>query len=233
MMRNLTSIVLVLAVVGCGGDDDGGGTPLTLAEFGAQLGAAQCHKAFECCTPAEISMFYAGNAFSDEAGCVEVYAHAWETIGALRQASIDAGNTVFDGSNASTCISALTDLTCAEFGSNHDALNGRCPAPFEGQLANGMACANDSECQTGYCEGENELGSMPTPGTCKDLPGEGDACTDFDCAQGLICDHDVCIAPKADGAACYSPDECASGGCNGATQTTQGTCGEQMLCNGV
>ena len=149
----------------------------------------------------------------------------------MYQASIDAGKLAYNASSASSCIAAMRDVTCTEFAVDDDALESRCPNPFEGQVANGMQCAFDEECQSGYCEGDSQ-GNNPMSGTCKPLPTQGQACIDFECADNLQCDAGTCSPLKADGEECFDGEECMSGGCNGATNNAPGMCGAAMLCDG-
>lgn len=230
-MSRLYSTVLVLGLVACGGADDSGSGSIALANLGTAVGDAYCAKAFECCTTAEISEMFDGAPFSDEAGCRMFYTGFFNAFSSMYQASVDAGKLVYDGAAASQCMSALRSLSCTEFAREGDPLSTMCENPFQGQVANGMQCAYDEECMSGYCEGDTQFNN-PMPGTCKAFPTSGQACPDFDCAEGLQCQNGTCMALKADGAECFDGEECMSGGCNGAGNTTPGTCGAPMTCNG-
>jgi hypothetical protein len=234
-MRIFTWAIVSVTLSACGSDGGGGGgggDPIALEDLGAALGAAHCAKAFECCTAAELPQFYANVPFSDVAGCEDYYNKFYNFLIPMFQASVDGAKMTYDGDAARDCVDAIAELSCTVFAANHDIFEGRCASPFTGLVATGMPCAGDNECTTGYCEGEEELATPPTPGVCKTLPTVGQTCDDFDCAAGLECIQHVCSALKADGASCYQPDECQSGGCNGASTGQMGTCGEQMICNG-
>ena len=213
-------------------DDDSGGGDVALADIGATFGAAYCAKAFDCCTAAEIPQFFEGASITDEPGCVMFYTNVFGALTATYQASIDAGKLVYSSSAASQCVSALRAQACPDFASAHDPLQNECSNPFMGQVAANAACNFDEECVSGYCEGDVQFGT-PRPGVCKSLPGSGAMCPDFDCAEGFQCQSGTCMALKADGASCYGGDECASGGCNGASGNTAGMCGVANTCNGM
>ena len=46
-------LVVCALLVGCGGDDSGGGSPIAIEDLGMRLGEVSCQKVFECCTDAE------------------------------------------------------------------------------------------------------------------------------------------------------------------------------------
>jgi hypothetical protein len=226
------SLSLSFAAFTACSDDDAGGGSIALANLGDAVGSAYCAKAFECCTAAEIMVRFQGTQVTDEASCRMFYAAVFTAFAGDYQASVDAGKLVYDGAAASQCVSALRAMACTDFARDDDPLSSQCPNPFQGQVANGMQCAFDEECQSGYCEGDAQLPEPGTPGTCKAPPTAGQACPDFTCADGLQCQAGTCMALKPDGASCYDGEECASAGCNGASNGSPGTCGVPMTCNG-
>lgn len=231
-MINLRATVLVMALVGCGGDDDGGGGGgVAITDFGQRFADAYCTKAFSCCTTAEIPEYFDFFTFTTEAECKQTYGALFAGLTQMYQTSIDAGKIVYNASSAGACLDAVSALSCPQFATDEDTLNDRCPNPFEGQVANDMPCASDEECQSTYCEGDRQ-GNTPTNGVCKAIPAQGQMCTDFVCAQGSYCDSGTCAPAQADGAECFDGEECMSGGCNGAMDSTPGTCGTAMLCDG-
>lgn len=223
-------VLLTSVLIGCGGDDDGGGG-VALANFGTVFGSEFCGKAFECCTMAEVSEFFDGAPFTTETECTNFYGGFFMSLATMYQASIDAGRLEYNANASQQCVTALRAQACADFARDDDPLKDNCPNPFVGKVANGMSCNMDEECVTGYCEGDSQFGN-PMPGTCKHLPGSGAQCIDFTCADGFTCDSGTCEPLKADGASCFDGDECTSGGCNGAGSSTPGTCGAPQICNG-
>ena len=229
-MTLLRTLVLASTLLACGGDDDSG-SGIALANLGTSIGTAYCAKAFECCTAAEISERFAGAPFTDEPGCVQFNTRFFDALLPMYQASIDAGKMTYSASAASQCVAALRAQTCNDFASEHDELASACPNPFTGQVENNMACNFDNECASEYCEGDTQFGNNPQPGVCKPMPAVGQSCPDFDCATGAYCDAGTCAALKADGASCFSGEQCASGACN--ESGSGGTCGAPMTCNGL
>lgn len=226
-----SSLLAFSLLTACGGDDSGSGA-IALANLGDAMATSYCAKTFECCTMAETEQRFEGAPVTDEASCRMFYAGFFNALAADFQASIDAGKLVYDGDAARQCVNALNAMACTDYARDDDPLSRECPDPFMGQVANDMQCKFDDECQSGYCEGDSQFPAPGTPGTCKAAPTSGQACMDFTCADGLTCENGVCTALKADGAACYDGAECQSGGCNGASQSTAGTCGAPTTCNG-
>ena len=234
-MRKL-ALCLVAMGFGCGG----GGDP-SLQQFFNDTASIECQQIFQCCDSTEIMDQFQGlnPPITTESGCVNSYQGLFQALLLPQmQASIDNGRMVYHADLAGACIDALDGLTCAEF-SGFSSSSGVAPAgcsdPFEGLVADGDPCASDNECQSSYCEGD----SSSQEGTCKQLPGDGAACPDFDCADGFWCDFatggGTCVATKADGTDCNGNDECQSGSCvdPDPNDTTPGMCGTQMICDGM
>ena len=106
-----------------------------------------------------------------------------------------------------------TEIVCAEpVGSGDDCKFG-VPSP----------CPVDE-----YCDADIQAGMAD--GTCRPLPGAGDACVEVPgspgCAPGLFCDvDDRCHARNRLGQPCASDDGCASGNC------MAGTCERPEACD--
>ncbi len=234
-MRKLL-LCLVAAGFGCGG---GGGDP-SLQQYINDVASLECQKIFECCDANEIMDQFQGLTppITTEAGCVQAYQGLFQALALPQlQASIDNGRLVYHADAAGACLDGAASLSCVEFsgtGAGTDAPPG-CTNPFEGLVANDGACASDNECQSEYCEGD----TSSQEGTCKTLPGDGAACPDFECADGFWCDFatngGTCVATKADGTDCNGDDECQSGACvdPNPSDTTPGTCGSNMVCDGM
>jgi hypothetical protein len=88
-------------------------------------------------------------------------------------------------------------------------------------LAKGKPCREDPECIEGVCvRGGRVIGDVCGPADDGELCTlrAGDDDPDIECRGNLICytyaNPDRCSRPKDNGAACYRPEECASGWCH-------------------
>jgi hypothetical protein len=230
-----------LAGAGCGGDDDdergpdGGadaGAGFEAAALAARLADALCPQLLRCCSDAELGELFAEadppGPPADAAACAEaVTGPLGEELGRL-SASVEAGRLRYRADRMDECLGLLGELTCDEFaGTVGDDLYRfpACDAPFAGAVAEGGRCAGDLDCAAGLCAGrqDGELGS------CRAAPGEGEACVDGRCGEGLYCDDigGACIAQREDGAECTGEDQCRSGAC------PDGRCGDgNPICDG-
>lgn len=188
----------VAALTACGG-----GSPISEAAYPDEVARAACAKLFDCCDASEV-MIVASGKFTDEASCrVSVAAN-------MRQ---DEGvpNTRFDGDAARDCVDAYAALSCSAFGSDDTEAVTSCTHIYVGTIEDGQACEESDSCKSGFCEGT-------TTRTCGTLPGNGEACAQYSCAEGLACSDDmICEPPHANGAACWMSDQCTSRYCNTAT----------------
>ena len=99
---------------------------------------------------------------------------------------------------------------------DHPECEGRCAhGKCEDAVALGAECKSDSQCGKNRC----------VAGKCdaRPLPEVGAACPAGTCAPGAGCVSGVCVAPKAEGAACSSHAECR-GECVTEDGGTAGTC---------
>jgi hypothetical protein len=233
-------LVLCALLVGCGGDDSGGGT-VALDDLGLQLASTSCAKMFDCCTDAEImaqfmGITHNGQPITTEAQCVD-FANAFFTGLAVAQykESIAKGRMEYDGAAASDCIAFLGTLSCSEYskGAEIAGTSTECRPFILPKVANDGACTQDYECVSDNCEGAMvSTGGTSTDGACKPLPTAGEAC-DSECAEGSYCGYDTttstekCLALKADGAQCSLDRECTSDNCDDTSRmcvTTAPTC---------
>ena len=218
-MRIASSLItLVLSIAACGGDG-GGGDSISLDELGAELGASSCAKIFECCSESELMEMFEGidPPITTVEECEQFYAAfiGGLLLGPAREA-VDRGTLVYNADLAGDCIAAFDSLSCDEVESAMDPTFEGCENIFEGQLANEESCVTDLECQSGFCDGDSLDGD---PGVCKAVPGEGEPCESFECADGTYCENSgsgsgVCTATKPDGAECTFDDECQSESCD-------------------
>ena len=101
----------------------------------------------------------------------------------------------------------------------HAECEGRCVRrQCDDAIALGAACQSDSQCGKQRC----------VAGKCAEgqLPALGAACPAGACAPGAGCVSGVCVAPKAEGAACGSTAECR-GECVTEDAGAAGTCAKR------
>jgi hypothetical protein len=196
-----------IVLFACGGDDTSGPTGNGCDE----LVSAICGK-LQSCFPGLV-----GTGFGSVATCAERIA-----IDCANEAS--APGTGFTPEYARSCATAYDDASCAEV----PALGlGECVAP-SGSLGTGEKCANNTQCQTGYCRGDgsglcgacaNRLeggakcdqdpGACPVGSACSAnsqcvaLGKAGDPCSpDLPCVNLLICVEGHCDLGQSAGESC-------------------------------
>lgn len=153
--------------------------------------------------------------------------------------SVADGRLVYDGGQMRTCLDALAAIECSELRATLESgPAGSCDDPFTGQVAIGGVCANDVDCVSKLCDGDQvDFEGNVTTGVCAQMPSNGQACVDNTCGDGLFCDNTGgsprCQPKLADGSGCSSDDDCTSGSCNGASGGQGGTCGASMTCDGL
>jgi len=142
--------------------------------------------------------------YSDKAACI-----ASRTAGIPQvMADLDTGKRTFDGAAASQCLAFLRTFVtapCTFSGQSAIPTDPSCTRMFKGTVAAGGACSDGGQCVSGSC-----------------------AVTSCDggCCMGTC---DPVSDPIAIGGACMSIGGCVSGAyCNGATDTTAGTCAAQV-----
>lgn len=236
-MRNLVSLGFVCCLVGsaCGG---GGDDAVALAELDTEMGATMCAKMVECCTTAELEEELLGASNQQE--CEAFYAgFIGQLLIPVLEDSVAAGRLVYDGEQMRTCLDALAAIECADLrAALESGPAGSCEDPFTGQVAIGGMCANDVDCVTELCNGDQvDFEGNVTMGVCAQMPSNGQACVDNTCGAGLFCDYaggsPTCQPELADGSGCSSDDDCTSGSCNGASGGQSGTCGAPSTCDGL
>lgn len=243
LVLGLISALTVAA--GCGGDDDGGGGgDVELDELSPIVASYQCDALFRCCDSAELEEELGFFDAETEEECTMVYAAFIEgfLVESL-QASVDSGRLVYHADRMGACIDHLNGLSCEERAmsvSDSGFAAAGCQDPFEGQVANGDACASDEECQSDWCDGDSmDFEGNVTEGVCGDPPGQGDACPDFECTGDTYCEladnGGTCHAKLSEGSDCFSDDECASDNCvdDNPDDDMPGTCSGEYQCDGM
>jgi hypothetical protein len=224
-MGTFTKRLWVCALLaGCGG-----GGSVTIDNLGTELASVSCSKIFECCTDAEVMDQFAnitvdGQPITTEAQCESFAGGLFSGLLTPEyKASIDAGRIKYDGEAAQSCLDAMANLGCSAYSMVTEKTSVVCNTPFIiPQVGDGGACTEDYECTSDFCDGASD--SMD--GTCKPMPGAGDACTST-CADGLYCGFDqttgqeICQPIKANGEACTGDNECESDNCDSSTCTAK------------
>jgi len=218
-----TALVALLACSGnsatvVGSDDGGGatseggadgGSGVTNAMAASDAANAYCARAASC-APAYVTIAY---GTTDE--CVQ-------RLGASLLQGITANGSNETPSIVEECTTAITNASCS------DLLGRNLPAvctPPAGSLADGTACAEDSQCSGGRCH----IAAGTVCGTCGEPSNAGTACSqDDDCANGMKCSaaNSTCQPYGAMGAACD-----ADRVCNPTYACVNGTCGAPGVAN--
>lgn len=226
-MRTWLPLSLV-TLAACGGGGGGGGSGgVSLDDLGSTYAAAYCQKAEECCTADELHDL----TFVDtEAQCELFIGGLFDQylVPALRDGE-DAGRLDYDGDAMGACVDAVADLTCDQFAAyiHADGAFNACDNPFTPHVDDGGECGSDSDCVSGWCDGDSfDTSGNLSYGMCATRPGVGDPCPSFECAEGAYCSGGTCVETLPGGSDCASGDECQSGTCDV-------TCGAEMRCDGV
>lgn len=224
-----------LIIAACGGDDGPDGTGGQAGAGGAGSGSlaeqyaeAYCGKMAECCDYSELGDSLGNSGVRSYAGCRIAYRTTWEGyVEHLLEEGAKAGRIAFNEVEFSSCMAALKELSCADYGKTRGADVPSCKAIFEPKVALGGACASSIECIGGLCD---VLDGEPL-GTCIKVPGEGEPCLDAECGDGLRCEVQTCMPALADGAACDNDNDCESSACKKTDpMSSMGTC--VRVCDG-
>jgi hypothetical protein len=234
-------LLICVVLVGCGGDDSGGGT-VALEDLGTALGTVGCSKQFDCCSSAEImeqymGITYDGHPISTEADCVEFSSAVFTSLAVFKyQESLAMGRIEYDGDAAGDCVASIESVTCSQYTAGMIDEDAGCRPFVIAKVGDGGACTQSYECTSKNCVGATVVQDGPdTDGACMPLPGEGEAC-DEHCATGLNCDYDssmgmdICQPKTADGDQCIVDDDCLSDYCDEASDTCEI---EPPLCMGT
>jgi hypothetical protein len=167
--------------------------------------AAYCARA-AACAPAYVTL-----AYGTTTECAE-------RLAASLLPGLTASGSNETAEQVEACATALSSASCA------DLLGRNLPSvctPTPGTLADGTACAEDSQCVGGRCH----IAAGTVCGTCGEPSAAGTACSqDDDCADGMQCASNArCVVDGAMGAACDATHPCnAVYGCIAGVCTTPG-----------
>jgi hypothetical protein len=201
-MRRYCGLLTVFLLHGCGGSNGGhdagvmedsgvlddasgptrGGGDAAAVAAGCERAAALCAK-LDACVP-----FYLRVLYGDAATCADRLTKACTA----QAASVGSG---FTQAHLVACETALETASCEAILSND------LPCNFNGTLADGTVCGDNTQCTSGFCQRAGGL-----CGVCAPKGGPGGACasgsTD-ECLAGLVCSQNkTCVAPAGAGEAC-------------------------------
>jgi hypothetical protein len=171
---------------------------------------------------------------AEHAGACEEGLFSCENFGFDRD--VRAGRMTYDGAALRRCLTALASAPCVRDGWQQVfSVDADCRAAFRGAVPVGGECDGGTVCESGWCnEFECPGGCIETrgsgaacgpgqppcaphlgcvAGTCGELPGAGQPCTQDDewdgrCAPGLVCDETgTCRAYAVAGEPCLEGDE--------------------------
>jgi hypothetical protein len=176
-------VVLGVVVAGCGGESLGVDLPpLTLEEYCAQLGPADCPALVAC------------GVHLDLASCVDARRDGGCDHEAPR---VVAGRMAFDGEAARDCIlERQASTSCPPAAGPIEA----CEAVFTGRMPDGDVCSSGDDCVDGsYCAGL----AVHCPGRCAPRKRLGSPVTELEeCADDLYAYAGACRRRVATGGGC-------------------------------
>jgi hypothetical protein len=214
MRRAAILSVLTLGLAALAGQGCSGSTASVSADQACTDAAnALCAKLNMC------SALFVQIVFGDVSTCVS-RSHAPCASG------LSAHGTGASPSTLEACAQAIPGASCT------DVLSHNTPAackPLMGQLANGTACGDSSQCQSGYCNQGTGIGQKSTCGVCGTQAAAGGACkVDDDCPYGAKCNTaQVCVTLGAAGATCDGTHPCQGTlACKGGTCATPDAAGQ-------
>ncbi len=165
---------------GGSGGGSGGGSSGTAASFCTSYQQALATISSQCLGGSVVNW---ETNFFNGASCSEI------------QAAVDAGRVTFNSSQASACVSAVQNVSCATF-SLSSSTPSACESTFSGTVATGDACFSDFDCAGSamYCDVPAASGCT---GTCAHQIAIGQACQQAGCVAGSGCLNSVCTAEPA------------------------------------
>ena len=132
------------------------------------------------------------------------------------EASVTGPGVQIKDSQATTCKSAVDTAAC-----NTLLADGVMQCDFRGTLADGAACASDSQCTSGGCF----VDAKTNCGKCGPRAAEAGDCTSAKCARGLTCNTaKKCVKPVAESGAC----DAATTVCEISLSCINGKCGKGL-----
>jgi hypothetical protein len=193
-----------VAIGACGGSTSGVGS-VSAQQACTDVAAAVC-TAVNTCSPILMQLEY-----GDVSTCEKRFTTTCTS-------SLSANGTGMTPADMEACAKAVAGEGCADIVSNNPP--SACHAVV-GQLANGTACSDPSQCQSQYCN----RGTDGTCGACA-ARGSGAAChRDEDCEYGQLC-----LTPTGAAATSVTPGACIEPGASGATCDPAHPCNKTLAC---
>ncbi|GEM_PF-2686408 len=165
-----------------------GGLSKSLSKAVIAFVEADCQKAFECCSAADLAKKFGSAVPVDAAKCTDEQSKILLGFAAFLQDSINKGRVSVDSAKADTCVAAMKAVPCKDYSKvAKSGSMGACEGVFVPHVEAGGVCVSDTECKSTYCDG-----ALNKAGKCKTAPKEGDACTascgDLSCVNGKCAD---------------------------------------------
>ncbi len=154
------------------------------------LANAICQKLNDC------TAVFVTNTYGDEATCAMRFKTSCDQ-------TLAANGTGLTPADREKCADAVPGASCEDLVDNN--FPGACAA-VAGQLANGTACADSSQCQSTYCN----LGADGTCGACAAtrVSAGGSCQRNDDCVNGSPCTNGKCVTPVGFGGTCDAAHPC-------------------------
>jgi hypothetical protein len=200
---------------GAAGESDAGSTTATASTWVTDLTDAYCMWAIRC------------GKFPDAAACNAYMGPQFNVVNfnapSAAITAVSKGTARFNATQATACLTALSNLDCDSDLLNVPNVPAQCVAVFSGSASDGSSCIDDVECKSG------SMCVVTSTATCegKCVPASDGACrTNDDCPAQQYCagvpiegsglwGSGSCEARVAPGAAqgdpCGSPVQCAPG----------------------
>jgi len=189
----LTTSLSVLAglsvvVLACGGSNAGVDNAPVTDQTVLALATSFCDRITAC-----YGDFFVKTFIGDAATCTS-------RLRIELKASVTGPGAELQDGPAQRCKAAIEAAAC-----NVLLADGIPECDFRGTLADGAACASDSQCVSGSCF----VDAKTDCGKCGPRAAEGTDCTSAKCARGLTCtDAKNCVKRGSEGSACESGSAC-------------------------
>ncbi len=133
--------------------------------------------------------------------------------------AVSSGRAIFHPESAASCLDSISSMSCSRTAAGQTNIGDQCKPVFQGTIADGDACVNNTECVSGSCS----AAPCPTDGSCcqnrctpSSAPPQplGSTC-DWNCVAGAYCDRSsvpgTCRVRLTVGQTCTSTDDCVAG----------------------
>ena len=211
-MIKTRAMLVLLAVVGCGGAGGPGGGNVPREKYNEEAYKAIC-------------AHYATCGIAKSADTCNQYFQSvlapYLSLGtSLYDKAIELGKIKYDGAAASRCLTGYSTASCSLAGLITPASD--CRSVYVGQVPVGSSCGFGQCVPSAFCSSELD---QKCPGTCKArVQAGGMATSPVECAIGLVIISGACSQPTPEGSSCSSPttlfSTCAPGlACASDTKT--------------